>query len=222
MKNKIILLALLVGVMTWSAKQMNHTKKTEEELEVTNVLQQKKKTKDNVELKAAKEIVITNEGLPVKSSPAANVKSMRFKLSKTMEKKVLFTQAEKKKMHAFYTDHKRVEAALKLLGDLSTEPVGKEGIGRIESIDFLEKSLSYRNNQNRSKIIHFIDQFVHQKVQRQMNKTAQKFFVGDQLELLEILAFNQPQEFLYLKQRTTNPRVLKMMSLVEHHATRNL
>ena len=144
-----------------------------------------------------------------------------IKLPPDLAKKVLLTEKEKKLVRRHFTNQAKVKAAIGFLLDTTSLPVGKVGINRIDSIDYIERALSLRMNQSRSRIVNFIEKFVHQEFQLN-NKKAKKFFVGDQIELLEILAFNQPQEFHYLKQRTTSKKVLKMMSLVEHHANRNL
>lgn len=144
-----------------------------------------------------------------------------LKLPKKLQGKVLFTADDKNQLKEHYTAPKKVEFAISHLLDISQVPKGEPGIMRIDSVDFLEKSIRYRDNKLRPKIIRFIEEFTHLSLPSDMDKQGRKFIVGDQIELLEILAFNQPREFLYLKQRTTNEKVLKMMKLVEHHANRN-
>jgi hypothetical protein len=144
-----------------------------------------------------------------------------LKLPEKLKGKVLLSHKEKEELKQYYTDEKRVSFAIEHLSRFDLEPKGTFGIARIDSIDFLEKSMRYRENRMRAKILKFVEDFTHSQIPGYLSDLSKKFFLGDQIEVLEILAFNQPREFLYLQQRTTNKRVLKMMGLVQHHANRN-
>lgn len=144
-----------------------------------------------------------------------------LKLPLHLKYKVLPSDDDKNEIKKHYTDPVNVNYAINFLLNINLEPKGENGITRIDSIDFLEKSIRYRNNIHRAKIIQFIEDFIHKAPPEIFHDQQKKFFIGDQIELLEILAFNQPREFQYLKERTSSKKVLKMMKLVEHHANQN-
>lgn len=139
-------------------------------------------------------------------------------LPSQLKGKILLTQNDKESLKKFYVDGKRIKLAIHTLKNTKIKIQGEYGLQRIKSVDFLEKSLRYRDNPSRSMIVNFIDEFIQINPGILKDETSKKFYLGDQLEMLEVLAYNYPAEFFRLQEKNSNEVLRQMFKLVEHHA----
>jgi len=218
-RKKFLFLGVMIFALTYLASTRQVIQKRTINLKEANSQGSKNLQPSPLESKVALSEKVKDENMLMNDSGSLDES---IKLPDVLARKVLLTEIERKQIQAHYANPKKILKAITTIQNISAKPVGKVGIARIDSIDFIEKALSYRNNQSRSQIIRFIENFTLNCFASVPNIESRKFFVGDQLELLEILAFNLPKEFLYLKERTSDEKVLNMMKLVEHHANRNL
>lgn len=206
----VIILILLVFVIKTNSSQDQDEilKKSERQIS------KDRKTEPFASKKDKKETVTSQK----QNREKREKEELTIDLPKQLKGKILLTQKDKDELKKFYVDGKRIELALDTLKNTELKIEGEYGLQRIKSVDFLEKSLRYRDNPSRSRIVNFIDEFIQINPSELKDETSKKFYLGDQLEMLEVLAYNYPAEFFRLQEKNSNEILQQMFKLVEHHA----
>jgi len=119
-----------------------------------------------------------------------------------LKEKVVVNEAEQRVLHALLSDPEKLQAAAAILGGEAEEVhTPKTRIKRMDAVDFLAEAIAWHDNSSRSLALELARAVVLDENHHRVSSTwLKQDFVGDKLELIEVL-------------RTEDPRSLKVIAV---------
>jgi hypothetical protein len=139
--------------------------------------------------------------------PATEFRRLAAQLDdyRPLKEKAVVTELEQRALHALLADPARLEAAAAVLGGEAEEAhTPKTRLMRMDAVDFLAEAIAWRENPSRPLALAMARAAVLDENHHRVTSTWLKLdFVGDKLELIEVLRTEDPDSLQTIATQAT-------------------